>query len=53
MGQKTHPLGFRLGITQKHKSAWFTNLKQYANLLQEDDKIRTYFKPVMKNASIS
>ena len=23
MGQKTHPLGFRLGITQKHRSSWF------------------------------
>ena len=34
MGQKTHPLGFRLGITQEHKSAWFTNLNQYANLLK-------------------
>lgn len=53
MGQKTHPLGFRLGITQEHKSAWFTNLNQYAVLLQEDDKIRTYLKPFMKTASIS
>ena len=53
MGQKTHPLGFRLGITQEHKSAWFTNLNQYANLLEEDDKIRTYFTPFMKTASIS
>ena len=53
MGQKTHPLGFRLGITQKHKSAWFINLNQYAVLLQEDDKIRTYLKPFMKTASIS
>jgi len=53
VGQKTHPLGFRLGITQDHKSAWFTNLNQYANLLQEDDKIRSYLNPFMKNASIS
>lgn len=53
MGQKTHPLGFRLGITQEHKSAWFTNLNQYANLLEEDDKIRTYFTPILKTASIS
>ena len=27
MGQKTHPLGFRLGITQEHKSIWYANLK--------------------------
>jgi small subunit ribosomal protein S3 len=25
MGQKTHPLGFRLGITQDHRSKWFAN----------------------------
>jgi small subunit ribosomal protein S3 len=25
MGQKTHPLGFRLGITQEHKSTWYAN----------------------------
>jgi small subunit ribosomal protein S3 len=36
MGQKTHPLGFRLGITQEHK--WYANFNQYANVLQEDDK---------------
>lgn len=53
MGQKTHPLGFRLGVTQEHKSAWFSNLNQYAVLLEEDDKIRTYLKPYIKTASIS
>ena len=31
MGQKTHPLGFRLGITQEHKSTWYANLNQYAS----------------------
>ena len=40
MGQKTHPLGFRLGIVQDHKSSWYTKLNQYSNLLEEDDKIR-------------
>ena len=53
MGQKTHPLGFRLGITQKHKSAWFTNLNQYSEFLKEDDKIRTYLNTLAKTASIS
>ena len=42
MGQKTHPLGFRLGITQEHRSSWYSNFDQYANLLYEDDQIRTY-----------
>ena len=53
MGQKTHPLGFRLGITQKHKSTWYSNLSEYSLLLEEDDKIRTYLKPFIQTASIS
>jgi len=53
VGQKTHPLGFRLGITQEHRSTWYANFKQYANLLKEDDKIRTYLEKLTKTASIS
>jgi small subunit ribosomal protein S3 len=48
MGQKTHPLGFRLGITQEHKSTWYANFNQYANILKEDDKIRTYINTIQK-----
>lgn len=48
MGQKTHPLGFRLGITQKHKSNWYSNFYKYADILKEDDKIRTYIKNISK-----
>jgi len=53
MGQKTHPLGFRLGITQDHKSRWYANFNQYANVLKEDDKIRTYIDTISKTNSIS
>ena len=53
MGQKTHPLGFRLGIVQEHKSSWYTKLNQYSSLLEEDDKIRTYLNKLTKQASIS
>ena len=53
MGQKTHPLGFRLGITNEHKSTWYTNLKQYSRLLEEDDKIRTYINTIATANSIS
>nr|WAJ57981.1 ribosomal protein S3 [Guinardia striata] len=53
MGQKTHPLGFRLGITQEHKSSWYSKLNQYSNLLEEDDKIRTHLEKLTKSASIS
>lgn len=53
MGQKTHPLGFRLGITQEHRSSWYAKLNQYSELLEEDDKIRTYLEKLTKQASIS
>ena len=53
MGQKTHPLGFRLGITQEHKSTWYANLNQYANVLEEDDKIRTYIDTISKSNNIA
>lgn len=53
MGQKTHPLGFRLGITQEHRSSWYANFDQYADLLQEDDQIRTYLDKLSRTASIS
>ena len=53
MGQKTHPLGFRLGVTQDHKSTWYANLNNYATILQEDDQIRTYINTISKVNSIS
>ena len=53
MGQKTHPLGFRLGTTQDHKSKWYANFNQYANILEEDDKIRTYLNTISQANSIA
>ncbi|MEO0098905.1 MAG: 30S ribosomal protein S3 [candidate division WOR-3 bacterium] len=45
MGQKTHPLGFRLGITKDWKSQWFfADKKEYRNNLLEDIKIRKYIE---------
>ena len=43
MGQKTHPIGFRLGATRTWSSRWFAT-KGYADLLHEDVKIRRYIK---------
>ena len=53
MGQKTHPLGFRLGITQEHRSGWYAKFNQYATLLEGDDQIRVYMNKLTKVASIS
>lgn len=49
MGQKIHPLGFRLGITQTHRSQWFEKPKKYSESLQEDFVIRDYLAREMKN----
>lgn len=48
MGQKIHPQGFRVGITQNHQSKWFTDFKQYPEILKEDDIIRTYLNKLPK-----
>lgn len=53
MGQKTHPLGFRLVTTQRPRSTWFANFKNYSNLIEEDTKIRDIFQSHLKNAGIS
>nr|YP_009019609.1 30S ribosomal protein S3 [Gracilaria salicornia]AHH24577.1 30S ribosomal protein S3 [Gracilaria salicornia]UAD87651.1 ribosomal protein S3 [Gracilaria salicornia] len=53
MGQKTHPLGFRIGITQTHSSYWFSKMKSYAKLAQEDYKIRNSIEKQIHNASIT
>nr|YP_010903317.1 ribosomal protein S3 [Hypnea cornuta]WCH55770.1 ribosomal protein S3 [Hypnea cornuta] len=53
MGQKTHPLCFRLGITQEHKSAWYVPMKKYSNLLKEDHDIRQSIKYKLSHASVS
>lgn len=53
MGQKTHPLGFRLGITQEHKSIWYANFNHYATILEEDNQIRKYIETIAKTNNIS
>ncbi|WP_105318131.1 30S ribosomal protein S3 [Thermus tenuipuniceus] len=40
MGNKIHPIGFRLGITRDWESRWYAGKKQYRHLLVEDQKIR-------------
>ncbi len=57
MGQKIHPIGFRLGITKDHKSCWYADSKRYPELLQEDRQIRGYIEKTLNkpgmNAGIS
>ena len=52
MGQKTNPIGFRLGITKSWDSNWFDE-KGFAGKLQEDLMVRNYVRNRLKKAGIS
>jgi len=52
LGQKTHPVGFRLGIIRGWDSNWYTD-GNYADKLAEDAKIRTYLRERLKRAGLS
>lgn len=52
MGQKVHPLGFRLGITKPWKSRWYSS-KKYPDLIQEDRKIRKLIQKQLAAAGIA
>ena len=52
MGQKTHPVGFRLQVSKDWKSTWFTE-NSFASELESDVKIRKYLKARLPNAGIS
>ena len=53
MGQKTHPVGFRLSVNKKWKSNWFAPKNNFASELEEDLKIRKYLSHRLPNAGIS
>ncbi|HAW08439.1 MAG: 30S ribosomal protein S3 [Chloroherpetonaceae bacterium] len=52
MGQKTNPIGLRLGITRGWDANWYDNLN-YAEKIDEDIKVRNYLRSRKKNAGIS
>ncbi len=52
MGQKTHPIGFRLGVIRTWNSRWYAE-KSFADLLYEDMMIRRYLKKRLGHASLS
>jgi len=52
LGQKVHPIGFRLGINKQWQSNWFAK-KTYGELLHEDIFIRDYIKKQLFHAGIS
>jgi small subunit ribosomal protein S3 len=52
MGHKINPLGFRVGITEPHRSNWYAKGDKYATLVLQDSKIRTYLKDRFKSAAV-
>lgn len=52
MGQKVHPIGFRLGITKTWRSRWYAD-KEYADLLHEDLKLKKDLKKRFAHAGVS
>jgi small subunit ribosomal protein S3 len=52
LGQKTHPIGIRLGIVKDWNSRWFAG-KEFPKLLQEDLMLRRYVKSRLQRASVA
>src|SRR5262249_58448998 len=51
VGQKVHPKGFRLNITENWDSRWFAR-REYSDLLQEDVKSRNFLKKSLYTAVV-
>jgi small subunit ribosomal protein S3 len=52
MGQKVHPIGFRLGYNKTWRSRWYAG-KEYANLLHEDLALKKDLKKRFSHAGVS
>ena len=52
MGQKTHPIGFRLGISTQWRSKWFAK-KDFPALIKEDALLRKYLRARLGGAAIA
>lgn len=52
MGQKTHPIGFRLGVTKDWLSRWYAK-GEYGNLIQEDIKLRAMIGKRLADAGLA
>ncbi|HRO58427.1 MAG TPA: 30S ribosomal protein S3 [Burkholderiaceae bacterium] len=52
MGQKIHPTGFRLAVSRNWGSRWFASGPQYAQLLNDDIRVREYLRRKLRTASV-
>jgi small subunit ribosomal protein S3 len=52
MGQKIHPVGFRLAVNRNWSSRWYANKRNFAPMLAEDIKVRDFLKRKLAHASV-
>lgn len=52
MGQKIHPVGFRLAVTRGWQSRWYAAPRDFAAMLKQDVEIRQYVKEKLAHASV-
>ena len=52
MGQKIHPIGFRLAVNKNWSSRWYANKHAFAGMLAEDLKVRAFLKKKLAHASV-
>ncbi|MDH3345607.1 MAG: 30S ribosomal protein S3 [Kiritimatiellaceae bacterium] len=53
MGQKVNPIGLRISVNKNWRSRWFADKKEFADLLQEDIRIREAVEGRLKDAALS
>jgi len=53
LGRKVHPIGFRLGMIEQHRSRWYAEGADYARLVAEDRQIRQHLMESLPDAQIS
>ena len=52
MGQKINPTGFRLAVNRNWSSKWYANNRNFAGMLAEDVKVRSFLKKKLAHASV-
>ena len=53
MGQKVHPMGFRLGVASEWTSKWYAEGSNYTSILHSDIAVREYLRKKLAQASVS
>ena len=53
MGQKIHPVGFRLAVLRNWSSRWYANSRNFPTMLKEDIKVRDFLRKRLGHAAVS